>query len=289
MKLMKYLSAIFMFNIGFAQVYLDIKFKDNQYATAVSPLVGNGYTTNSGLNAILANYGGASDFINYSGTPSGGTPIFSGESYGVNFLFFKTNTTQISALLTDLINYSSLVENASYSVVTYYGIPDSFSDRLRLILTNPTNGSYVSTINNIVQTNNAQLNTVFQNFNVDRFENGAIRCKNCNIVNLKTALQNLTGIVNNVGFAPTAQLSNSEFEKNTTKVFPNPFSDVLNIQSNEEIASYVVFDLLGKKIIDADTKSYFDNSISSVKNGVYVLKIRTNNNKTSSFKIIKNQ
>ena len=81
-----------------------------------------------------------------------------------------------------------------------------------MVLANSTDGSYQSTVGNIVQTNNSQLNTIFQNFNVDKYEGQYIRF-NCNVNNLKTALQNLSGVVSNVFDVQIsgAYLDNPEF------------------------------------------------------------------------------
>ena len=70
-------------------------------------------------------------------------------------------------------------------------------------------------------------------------------------------------------------LSNEEFSTNEISVYPNPVKDILYINyQNETIEEIVVYDLLGKKIVEQKTNNNQIN-LSELKSGFYVVKIKT--------------
>ena len=91
----------------------------------------------------------------------------------------------------------------------------------------------------------------------------------------------------------TETLSNSEFNTNSFKVYPNPTDNVVNVttSSNIESAKFTLVDLLGRQINHKTTVTKLNQNtmqfdLSNLQSGVYVLSIVDNGN-TSVFKIIK--
>ncbi len=106
----------------------------------------------------------------------------------------------------------------------------------------------------------------------------------------------------NSGFAPqnmtfnldvTETLSNSEFNTNSFKVYPNPTDNVVNVTTSSSIesAKFTLVDLLGRQINHKTTVTKLNQNtmqidLSNLQSGVYVLSIVDNGN-TSVFKIVK--
>ncbi len=77
------------------------------------------------------------------------------------------------------------------------------------------------------------------------------------------------------------------------KVFPNPVSDLLNVQfedMNMENAKYQLFDLQGK-LIEEKSLNSITNQIdaSTLPNGTYMLNINQSDKLLQTFKILKNK
>lgn len=70
-------------------------------------------------------------------------------------------------------------------------------------------------------------------------------------------------------------LSDNNFEAPSFAVYPNPVHDILTIETNTQISSVHIFDILGKEVMVA---TRLDNGIdfSTLKSGVYILKIIAN-------------
>ena len=199
-----------------------------------------------------------------------------------------SNTT---ILYSQLLEYSTIVNSIYYNTTiadfgsSIYGIA---ADRLKITLVNSSNGIYTTTIGNIVQTNNAQLNTIFQNFNVDKYEDERIRC-NCNVNDLKTAIQNLTDVVSSVSDIPFsgAYLNNQEFTKSETIISPNPFDDKFTIKTEKEIIVYCIYDENGKRIVEASSINDLEIKLKSLNSGNYFLNLVFENGQIENKKIIK--
>jgi len=80
---------------------------------------------------------------------------------------------------------------------------------------------------------------------------------------------------------------NSGKQSNVT-VYPNPVTDILYVRSNGSLTKAELFDILGKKVTDIDLSGSQNSlDVSSVKPGVYFLKLYNHNNLTETAKIIK--
>jgi photosystem II stability/assembly factor-like uncharacterized protein len=81
-------------------------------------------------------------------------------------------------------------------------------------------------------------------------------------------------------------INEPEIDDNIIKVFPNPVSDTLTINSsNSEVESFSLFDITGKLIVETFGQNKID--VSNLPQGVYLLKVNVNSGKSFSKKIIK--
>jgi hypothetical protein len=79
----------------------------------------------------------------------------------------------------------------------------------------------------------------------------------------------------------------SEFNSPKTKIYPNPFTNQIQIDTEKQIKQLQIFDLTGNLI---QTKSNLDElnaQLSGLKSGVYILTISYENNSKDTFKIMK--
>ena len=78
-----------------------------------------------------------------------------------------------------------------------------------------------------------------------------------------------------------------ELDKSNLKVYPNPTTDVVNIEYNETIDSIELYSLLGQKVYEAQTKdTKITIPLEHLSSGTYMMKITVGFN-TSYVKIIK--
>ncbi|WP_267406242.1 MULTISPECIES: T9SS type A sorting domain-containing protein [unclassified Chryseobacterium] len=80
-------------------------------------------------------------------------------------------------------------------------------------------------------------------------------------------------------------LSTIETQKNSVlRIFPNPTTDMVNIETKEKLEKYEIYNSSGRKV--ADGKENIIN-VSSISAGTYVIKIQTKNQKIITEKVIK--
>ncbi|MVO10855.1 T9SS type A sorting domain-containing protein [Flavobacterium sp. TP390] len=93
-----------------------------------------------------------------------------------------------------------------------------------------------------------------------------------------------TWLIDNVTLKGITTLSSNDFETNakTSRLFPNPTSGILNIDS-DSIIEYSVYDILGNTIISGNSNTI---DLSDKPKGMYFVTIQSDNSKTTH-KIIK--
>lgn len=74
--------------------------------------------------------------------------------------------------------------------------------------------------------------------------------------------------------------------ENSLSIYPNPVGSILNINTQETIESYEIYDLLGKKI-QSNTISENKIDVSNLNASLYILHVKTTTNKSHSIKFIK--
>lgn len=72
--------------------------------------------------------------------------------------------------------------------------------------------------------------------------------------------------------------------KNSTVVYPNPATDLVNIESKENITSVEIIGLSGQKLLNSNEKQI---NISHLNKGIYIVRIVLQNGKTETHKLIK--
>lgn len=274
-----FLSSIF----GFSQGYLEVKLVNENIGF---PDYYEDISNDAGLNAILSNH----NVLIYefkTGNPFDYTP---------KYVNVYCNTCTISNLKNDLQNYSSVIESADFSS------PNHFNNMLTIQLISNTTGIQIGLNGNIVETNDVGLNQIFLDHNIVEMQQSFpsstnsnnlryyfIRSSSCDLNTLKTALDNYTTVIEATEYIPAGALLNNELlNKNTTSIYPNPFQNELQIETNKTISSYVVVDVSGKTILNSTTKMEFNNSIAQLKNGIYFLQLNYDDTTNTSHKIIKN-
>ena len=285
---MKKLILLFLISFfGYSQVYIEIKLVNpNVGSSNFDPFTNSGITSNdNGLNTILS-----LNFVSQY-RPKNGNPFDSAPRYtsAVCADIYAAN------LLSQLQNYSTVIESAAFS------IEYNFNNMLTIKLVTNATGPQIGTNGNIVITNDAGLNQIFANHNIVQMQQSfpssgnannlryyRIRSSNCNLLNLKTALDNYTSVIEATEFiSGDLQLNNQTFDNKTTSIYPNPFQNELNIKTDKTITTYEVVDISGKMIINSKTKIEFENYISNLNNGLYFLQLNYDDNTNSSHKIIK--
>ncbi|WP_372474294.1 T9SS type A sorting domain-containing protein [Capnocytophaga sp. ARDL2] len=79
-------------------------------------------------------------------------------------------------------------------------------------------------------------------------------------------------------------LSTPKLDKNAVKLFPNPVSDILYVETDELIKEIAIYDTVGK-MIDS-TEKFFIN-VNSLEKGIYILKVENQAGAIGNYKFIK--
>lgn len=95
-----------------------------------------------------------------------------------------------------------------------------------------------------------------------------------------------------MGYFTTKPLSKKEFDNLSVSIYPNPTTDILNIQTQEilpENTTAIVYEITGKRVLNIPLQNSNLNNInvSNLNSGIYILQI-DGSNLNHSFKFIKN-
>jgi Leucine-rich repeat (LRR) protein len=97
--------------------------------------------------------------------------------------------------------------------------------------------------------------------------------KNANYLNA-WAKDNKASFVANLNDCRNKVLSTSEFVSNDVKIYPNPVTNILSVESVRDLDYIEIYNLLGKRLLRTEkTEVHFSNYTS----GIYLLKIISNN------------
>ncbi|MFA7446651.1 MAG: T9SS type A sorting domain-containing protein [Flavobacteriaceae bacterium] len=88
--------------------------------------------------------------------------------------------------------------------------------------------------------------------------------------------------LDNVVLETSASVEN--LKKNDFKLYPNPATSLLNIESTSEVKSVEIFDLTGRKVVVSTSNNTVD--VSSLTSGTYIISI-TSENGTAQTKFVK--
>lgn len=82
-------------------------------------------------------------------------------------------------------------------------------------------------------------------------------------------------------------LSSDSFNVSSVKLYPNPTSNILNIEANANVQNVIVYNVLGQEVMNRETNgTSISLDVSSFNNGIYVIKTLIDGN-VSSTKFIK--
>jgi hypothetical protein len=284
-----FLFILFSSNYFLAQnIAVEIRLVNQNYgAPAFNGTMGNTTESNDvGLNQILQTH----NVYQYLLKEGHLYPPFSGRHVEM-----WCTTCDYSQLTSDLIAYSNVIEKAR---ITTNGSP--FSDNLILQIANINIGVPTGISNGIIETNDAGLNQIFQNYSVYYYEQYAPSSSNSDILRyykvvcdcdntaLKNALDNYTSVISLTEYPyPVYLLHTNELQKNKISIFPNPFSTNFNIQSDDFVSNYTLIDISGKQLIATSSKNELDNLALQLNSGVYFLNLNFEKGQTVNFKLIK--
>lgn len=273
------LSLVLLFSsFGFCQQEVLITFQDGNFTSNNGSIFWVNYITDAGLNQILNTYGATYN------------PEVIGSCSSKIMIMATLPTSQnASNFINELNAYDSVVLDAQ--IIGLNPNCGYCYDMLSIALVDNNNGNFQSLNNSIVQTNNPDLNSIFQTYNVFEYSaNGQVTRCNCNVTDLKTSLQNLNTVISNVNNETCGivwLLKNENFENQKSSIAPNPFSSTFEISSKEKISNYKLYDVIGKQIVTTNSKQELDSKTEVLKNGVYLLELTFDNGKTDTIKLIK--
>jgi len=90
-----------------------------------------------------------------------------------------------------------------------------------------------------------------------------------------------TYAVNRIFRMTNPVLSSSDFSQNRIVVYPNPVATYLNLQDIEDNSTFTIFDLLGKQVLAGNLTQKTIN-VEALKQGLYLLKVKSNNQETQT-------
>lgn len=90
---------------------------------------------------------------------------------------------------------------------------------------------------------------------------------------------------------PNTNVLVKEINKQGIKIYPNPASDIVKIETEEEIAAIIVYDMLGKKVWEQATigKTNHMLEVKNIPQGIYTLNILLSNGKQNKVQVIINK
>lgn len=124
--------------------------------------------------------------------------------------------------------------------------------------------------------------------NGSSFDNdGAFTCCDTIATNHNWSVWNWGNPVVNSNYACpyfTIDIEEIKAEEIAVKVYPNPVSNSLNIETDGKVYDIILYDILGKEVLR--TKKTNDIDVSNLNNGVYILKLITET-AIGEYKIVK--
>ena len=282
------LLLLLVFNFCFSQTGIEIRLV-NESVGGMYPNTTPPYTLSNdlGINLILQNHNA------YTYNLRGGHPL---PILTNRIMYTECSNCNGTNFLNDLIAYNSVIESASFADYNYFS-DAVYSKLVDLSIGTPTGVNP----NNIITTNDNGLNQIFINHNVIHYQQVspsssspeilkiyAIAC-NCDAALLRNDLDAYSSVINYTEPIPAGYLLNSKnFNKKETIIYPNPFQSIITIETDLTIKNYTIIDLIGKKIIETESKDELNTELAKLNLGTYLLQLQSEDNNIVTKKIIKN-
>src|SRR6218665_1793018 len=199
----------------------------------------------------------------------------------------------LSSLLTDLLNYSTVVESAV--IIDAFNFPDCCTVQLL----DANIGIPIGFSDDNVLTNDPQLNIIFENFNVyfdiqtypsstwpSSLRYYSLAC-NCDAEQLREALEAYAAVIETTEPNGAIYLSVNKNNLRALKIYPNPFKVAFQIDSVNEIENYYLTDVSGKLVIDTFDYVELQGQLQNLKSGMYILKLKSSSGLFETRKVVK--
>jgi hypothetical protein len=265
-------------------------FAANTFTDVVNCTMANNLSTQSNCGAAIATISGTSPNIT--------------RPYFYNCLAYNNKHVNNYSSITQgngTINWSNplisvVAQNSAFETTTTSLPWDAASGNIKFLRTAPVvSPKFVADSNIYGQTDvPADKASVLNDNYLSNFQITALSpCKNAgdgNRTTLNTDLANKARInsVVDMGafeYEPLTNIQNTNTVGSTMSIYPNPTSDMLQIKSENEITSVLIYDLLGNLNTNQFNKASVNCTILS--NGTYILKVTDNQKNTHNFRVIK--
>ena len=100
-------------------------------------------------------------------------------------------------------------------------------------------------------------------------------------------MENYDAVIDGVEVCSTYYLDVKDNNLSSLKIYPNPFSSEIKIDSKIEIKNYYLIDILGQLVINTDSLQNLNSKLQIIKSGIYFIKLESNANVYETRKIIK--
>ena len=201
------------------------------------------------------------------------TPQYSGQ-FGLSIC--PETVEDLAFLLFENPNCANL-ETGIYSIVTQGAVPSDSSNGCTGIGNNPITGLQGGDWDNhvnIIAGNTYMLFVSLENISQPGTHKFTLSFQG-NVVTANPDLFNYTGCM----------MSTNDFIKDNTYVFPNPFTNILQIESDTVFQKLELYDMLGKQIISQNFVNELNTANLAI--GVYLLRLYTEDGVVVVKKVIK--
>jgi len=82
-------------------------------------------------------------------------------------------------------------------------------------------------------------------------------------------------------------VSVGDFNKLKINVYPNPTNDVINIDTDEQLFNYIIYDVNGRQIQNGNFENNNQINLQNVNTGVYFIKVTTVQGNSGTVKVVK--
>ncbi|QHI34885.1 Beta-agarase D [Kordia antarctica] len=246
------------------------------------------YSNDAGLNAILTG-NNVNAYDNIESIPQTSVNGFA------NWTLVVCDNCDNVQLASDLNAYSSVIRNA-------YPLNDRISyNHMYVSIQDIAIGIPTGTDNGVITTNDAGLNAIFAANNVYFYEqaipassqNALLRVYNlmcdCDASMLETQLTAYNTVIEFAErrYIQSQALSTTEVTFSDVNVYPNPVENTLYISKTSAIETLEIYSIQGQMILKK-TNQFETIDVSTLKSGLYFLKLTDSTNRSTTFKIVKN-